>query len=206
MINPGDVLEVSITDPPQGFTTVVRDLTTGQTGYMIASAGNGFMNTNIADLRRHPVHLPRRVQHRRAAEPGAVGRARGRRADGAGDRPLRGLQLGDATRTRSPPPSRTASPTVDPNVFDTCVGGSEGPTATGEGPCSPRRICQNATTQGPTGRSPARPLTAASGAAVRVRRRLLLPAGHADRCWSTATPTTESIAGQRVLQQQVPER
>ena len=42
----------------------------------------------------HPVHLPRGVQHRQAAEPGPVGRGRGRRADGAGDRPLRGLQLG----------------------------------------------------------------------------------------------------------------
>jgi len=38
----------------------------------------------------------------------------------------------------------------DSNVFDTCVGGSEGPTATGEGPCS-GAICQNATAQGPNG-------------------------------------------------------
>jgi uncharacterized Zn-binding protein involved in type VI secretion len=40
----------------------------------------------------------------------------------------------------------------DPNVYDTCMGGSEGPAATGEGPCDPNTdICQNATTQGPTG-------------------------------------------------------
>ena len=32
MINQGDVLQVSISDPSQGFTTVVRDLTTHQTG------------------------------------------------------------------------------------------------------------------------------------------------------------------------------
>jgi hypothetical protein len=40
----------------------------------------------------------------------------------------------------------------DPNTFATCVGGSEGPTATGEGPCNAQTgICQNATTQGPNG-------------------------------------------------------
>jgi hypothetical protein len=47
LINQGDVLEISITDPPQGFTTTIRDLTTHQTGYVTASAANGFMNTNI---------------------------------------------------------------------------------------------------------------------------------------------------------------
>jgi hypothetical protein len=46
---PGDTLAVSISDPPQGFTTVIRDLTTHRTGFMTASAANGFMNTNIAD-------------------------------------------------------------------------------------------------------------------------------------------------------------
>ena len=45
---------ISISDPPQGFTTVVRDLTTHQTGFMTASAANGFMNTNIADCSGTP--------------------------------------------------------------------------------------------------------------------------------------------------------
>ena len=54
MMNPGDVLVTSITDPPQGFTAVVRDLTTHQTGFMTASAANGFMNTNIADCSGTP--------------------------------------------------------------------------------------------------------------------------------------------------------
>ena len=48
MINPGDTLAVSISDPPQGFTTVIRDLTTHQTGLMTASAANGFANTDSA--------------------------------------------------------------------------------------------------------------------------------------------------------------
>jgi hypothetical protein len=54
MINPGDSLEVSITDPSRGFTTTIRDLTTHQTGTMTASAANGFMNTNIADCSGTP--------------------------------------------------------------------------------------------------------------------------------------------------------
>jgi hypothetical protein len=44
MFSPGDVVVTSISDPPQGFTAVVRDLTTHQTGFMTASAANGFMN------------------------------------------------------------------------------------------------------------------------------------------------------------------
>ncbi len=54
MFNPGDVVVTSISDPPQGFTAVVRDLTTHQTGFMTASAANGFMNTNIADCSGTP--------------------------------------------------------------------------------------------------------------------------------------------------------
>src|ERR1700722_6554175 len=46
-MNPGDVLRVSITDPAAGFTTRVTDLTTGQSGFMVASAQNGFMDTDF---------------------------------------------------------------------------------------------------------------------------------------------------------------
>ena len=38
----------------------------------------------------------------------------------------------------------------DPNTYDTCMGGTEGPNADGEGPCT-ATACQNATTQGPNG-------------------------------------------------------
>ena len=54
MINPGDVLVVTISDPPAGFTTEVADLTTHKTGWMTASAANGFMNTNITDCTGTP--------------------------------------------------------------------------------------------------------------------------------------------------------
>jgi hypothetical protein len=41
-MNPGDELEVSEFDTPHGLLIIVRDLTTGQSGFMVASAANGF--------------------------------------------------------------------------------------------------------------------------------------------------------------------
>jgi hypothetical protein len=41
-LNQGDRVAVTLTDTAAGFTTVVHDVTTGQTGLMTASAANGF--------------------------------------------------------------------------------------------------------------------------------------------------------------------
>jgi hypothetical protein len=94
MMNPGDVLRVSISDPAAGFTTRVTDLTTGQTGFMTASAANGFMNTNVRTCNGTPFTF--HAEYDTAAQQNQVpwGRARGRRADAAGDRSLRDLRLG----------------------------------------------------------------------------------------------------------------
>src|SRR5947209_2933854 len=54
MMNSGDVLVISISDPPAGLTTRITDVTTGQSGFMVASARNGFMNTNITDCSGNP--------------------------------------------------------------------------------------------------------------------------------------------------------
>ena len=70
MFNPGDVLVTSISDPPQGFTAVVRDLTTHQTGFMTASAANGFMNTNIADCSGTPFTF--HAEYNTAKQPNQV--------------------------------------------------------------------------------------------------------------------------------------
>ena len=53
-MNPNDVLQTSITDPAAGFTATVRDLTTGQTGFITASADNGFMDTDPATCNGFP--------------------------------------------------------------------------------------------------------------------------------------------------------
>ena len=46
-MNQGDQLVVDIHDSPAGLVTVIRDLTTGQSGFMTASAANGFAQINF---------------------------------------------------------------------------------------------------------------------------------------------------------------
>jgi hypothetical protein len=149
MINPGDTLVVSISDPPQGLTTVVRDLTTGQTGFMTASAANGFMNTNIADCSGTPFtfHAEYSTARQQNQVPWAA-------LEGGVlmQQEIGHSEVCNSVTNKNPAinPSGAKSYT-DPKVFDTCVGGSEGPDATGEGPCNAAGICKNATTQGPKG-------------------------------------------------------
>jgi hypothetical protein len=42
MMNPGDQLRISMYDTPGGYTTLVEDLSTGESGAMVASANNGW--------------------------------------------------------------------------------------------------------------------------------------------------------------------
>jgi hypothetical protein len=56
MMNPGDKLQIRIFDNKTAgaLETQVRDLSTGKTGFMLASAKNGFMNTSIANCSGSP--------------------------------------------------------------------------------------------------------------------------------------------------------
>jgi hypothetical protein len=47
LMNQGDRIRVTIKDTPQGLLTLVEDLTTGRSGFMVASAANGFQNTDL---------------------------------------------------------------------------------------------------------------------------------------------------------------
>jgi hypothetical protein len=47
LMNPGDRLLITIKDTPQGLLTLINDLTSGASGYMVASGRNGFANTDI---------------------------------------------------------------------------------------------------------------------------------------------------------------
>ena len=151
MINPGDALAVSITDPRQGFTTTVRDLSTGQTGYMTASAANGFMNTSITDCSGtpytfHAEYSTASIQNRvpwAALEGGVLM-----------EQEIGHSEVCSSLANQDPFTAAFADGQSfsDPQVYDTCVGGSEGRAAKGEGPCDPQTgLCQNATTQGPGG-------------------------------------------------------
>jgi hypothetical protein len=151
LINQGDVLEISITDPAQGFTTVIRDLTTHQTGYMTASAANGFMNTNINTCNGTPYTF--HAEYNTAAPQNGVPWAA---LEGG---VLMEQEIGHSevcsSLTNQDPVSESfadGQSFTDTSVYDTCVGGSEGRGQVGEGPCSPTTgLCQNAETQGPNG-------------------------------------------------------
>jgi hypothetical protein len=148
-IHSGDVLRVSITDPKSGFTTTVRDLTTGRTGTMTASAHNGFMNTNFKNCAGtpHTFHAEYNTASKNNQVPWAALEGGVLMQQETGHSEVCG------SLANSDP--ETAFGVVDSHVFDTCVGGSEGgstdPT-TGEGPCNANTgVCQNATTEGTTG-------------------------------------------------------
>ena len=62
MMNPGDRISVHIFDTPapgggQALETQIHDWSTGQTGWMQASAANGFMNTSISDCSGTPYNF-----------------------------------------------------------------------------------------------------------------------------------------------------
>ena len=58
LMNPGDVVRTHMFDASIGhgqhaLKVQINDLTTGQSGFMVASAANGFMNTNIVTCNGH---------------------------------------------------------------------------------------------------------------------------------------------------------
>jgi hypothetical protein len=64
LMNPGDTVTVQLSNASvpghrrtHAFKVVVNDLTTGQTGYMQASAANGFQDTSIADCSGTPFNF-----------------------------------------------------------------------------------------------------------------------------------------------------
>jgi hypothetical protein len=61
LMNPGDSIRASIFDASIGngkhaLETRIDDLTTGKSGFMIASAKNGFMSTSFRDCSGHPLN------------------------------------------------------------------------------------------------------------------------------------------------------
>ncbi|HEV2371151.1 MAG TPA: hypothetical protein VGS19_03185 [Streptosporangiaceae bacterium] len=148
MMNPGDTLVVNIRDTSQGLMTAVTDLNTEQTGFMVASAANGFMDTNIADCTGtpfsfHPEYSTAQQQNQVpwAALEGGV---------------LMQQELGhfepcDSVTNSFPINDHfgNGESFSDPGTAQTCVGGYEGAGKTGEGPCSlTTGNCGSASTEG----------------------------------------------------------
>jgi hypothetical protein len=150
----GDVLQISLTDPSKGFTATIHDMTTDQTGWMTASAKNGFMNTNFSTCNGTPYTF--HAEFSTASASNQVPWA----ADLAGG-PLVVQEIGHSelcTSLTNQDPVQVSYPDgtafTDNDIYDTCVGGSEG-NQVGMGPCAPTSAgmiaCQNALTQGPYG-------------------------------------------------------
>jgi hypothetical protein len=154
MINPGDILVISISDPARGFTTTIRDVTSGQTGYMTASAANGFMNTSISNCDGTPFTF-----HAEYSTASIGNRVPWAALEGGVlmEQEIGHSEICSSLRYLDPTSFSYANGQsyTDDYTLDTCVGGSEGPGQVGEGPCNPTTlICQNAETQGPNGPQP----------------------------------------------------
>jgi hypothetical protein len=146
MMRQGDVLRVVMRDTAHGLLARIDDLSTGKSGSIVASAANGFMNTNLADCSGtpfdfHPEYSSAKQENQApwAALEGGV---------------LMQDELGHFEPCRSgssqfPVSLRFADGQSfsDPNMYQVCNGGAEG-NDPGEGPCDPATgLCQNATTE-----------------------------------------------------------
>jgi hypothetical protein len=74
LMNPGDLISIHLFDAriPGGHALEARetDLSTGQSGFMIASAANGFMNTSITDCSGTPFNF--QPEYNSAAAPNVI--------------------------------------------------------------------------------------------------------------------------------------
>jgi hypothetical protein len=157
----------------------------------VASAANGFQNTSIADCSGTPFsfHAEYNTAQQQNQVPWAAleGGVLMEQEIGHGE-PCNSLSNQDPFSTTYPDGQSFS----DPVDFDTCNGGSEGPGATGEGPCNPATfICQNATTQGPTGPVACPTNDSRSGALCEFADGYCFPAGNRT-VMINGTPVTES--------------
>jgi hypothetical protein len=175
-MNPGDVLRVSITDPTAGFTTTIRDLTTGQTGFMVASSGNGFMGTDFTNCSGIPFTF-----HAEYATANAANQVPWAALEGGVlmQQEIGHSEVCNSVAHRFPITiSGGGTSLSDLRLFQTCMGGSEGRHAVGEGPCNPNTgVCHGATTEGTTGPIACPTNNAASGALCEFSDGLCFPKG-----------------------------
>ena len=159
LMNPGDTLKVSISDIPDptgtqgtssdtgGLLARINDLTTGQSGFIVASAHNGFMNTDNATCNGFPFSF--HAEFSTAKQGNIVDWAA---LEG-------GVLMQDEIGHFEPCATMANSETVsspgftDTHVSQTCSTGFENSSSTGEGPCSVVAmvlVCTGGNTEGST--------------------------------------------------------
>jgi hypothetical protein len=150
LMNPGDKITVHMFDAPlsgggHAFEAVVRDATTGQTGFMQASAANGFMNTDVSTCDGTPFNF--RPEYSTASADNIV--------------PWAALAVNISTEfeighfepcsTVTSPATNFLSSTVTDTYWKHCVGAYENTTApdggkspeTSDAPCYPQGDTHN---------------------------------------------------------------
>ena len=103
MMNPGDQITIHLFDAaaPGGghaFKVEIKDLTTGQTGYMQASAANGFANTSIDNCSGTPHNFQPEYSTASRSQHHSVGGAADEHLDRVRDRSLRAVHVGDGSQ------------------------------------------------------------------------------------------------------------
>jgi hypothetical protein len=146
LMNQGDVLQVTIKDTPNGLLTRINDLSTGRSGFMVASARNGFMNSSIADCSGTPFDF--HAEYSSAQQQNQVPWAA---LEGGVlmQQELGHFETCSSVSSSFPNNQKFADGQTfsDPNVFQVCNGGLEG-SAPGEGPCSTTTgVCAHPTTE-----------------------------------------------------------
>jgi hypothetical protein len=131
----GDKLKVALQDTSRGLKATVMDLTTGQSGFMVASAQNGFMNTDLITCAGTPFNF--HAEYNTASKQNQVPWAA-----------LEGGVLMQQEIGHFETCSSVSNPIGLPNdaaASWNCNGGLE-PKSTGEGPCTATG-CTNARTE-----------------------------------------------------------
>jgi hypothetical protein len=173
-INQGDIIKVAITDPKAGFTAKVTDETTHQTGYMTASAANGFANTNMANCDGTPFTWHAEFSTARYSNRGVPWAA----LEGT---VLMEQEIGHfetCSYLTSKEGYTLGTQFSDPDVYQTCNGGEEG-TGNHGGSCSAKSfICIGAEAQGTKGPVACPTNNAASGQLCEFSDGYCMPAGN----------------------------
>jgi uncharacterized Zn-binding protein involved in type VI secretion len=152
-MNPGDVIKVAFTDPSSGFTVRLTDLTRHTSGFMQASAKNGFTDTNMSDCsgNKFTWHAEYSTAKKQNQTPWAAleGGVLMQQEIGHGEScsSLANRDGFSATYTGG-------SSYSDPKVYQNCVGGMEGKGDKGEGPCKVKSgalVCKGSETEGTHG-------------------------------------------------------
>jgi len=138
-MSPGDVLAVTLQDTKDGFKTTVHDLSSGRSGFMVASGANGFMNTDPTTCNGTPFNF--HPEYNTASQQNQVPWAA-----------LEGGVLMEQEIGHFESCNKVGGGSLgfsyDPAASWTCIGGIE-PGSTGEGPCNlTTGVCTNPTTEG----------------------------------------------------------